>query len=497
MLYISTATIIFLFYLYIISLKNSKDMLTDIDKRKHRLYFLYPSASLLLKKVGLDKRLFKKAEIRRKIQALYTSEHHNSQTKLYWYKKTSLILLIIFVFSCVSMVTSLQEIISLSQKYEANLIRPEEGEGDSNIRLQFRMENNQDKEDIYEDEITIINKERIYTDQEWEEALDKAIPYLEQELLGENDTLENIHKDLNLIRDIPGTGIAVEWVPKDYRLISSSGRLMNENISSDGVDTLITAVLKYKDKRVEHTIPITIWPAQLDKSAQLYRELNKALDIRDAETGTDKQWRLPDRVGKYSLAWQVPYNNLAFSVFIIGLAGSVILWIVMDRSLDDKIKLRNNQMLADYPDIINKFNLLVNAGMTIRQAWIKIAEDYKEKTTLRKGDRRYAYEEMLVTLHELKLGIPEVNAYEQFGIRSGLMPFMKFSSILVQNLKKGNKNMIEILKQEAMEAFHERKENTKRLGEEASTKLLGPMVLMLIIVLIIILIPAFVTFQLQ
>ena len=33
-------------------------------------------------------------------------------------------------------------------------------------------------------------------------------------------------------------------------------------------------------------------------------------------------------------------------------------------------------MLLDYPEIINKFNLLINAGMTIRQAWSKITEDY-------------------------------------------------------------------------------------------------------------------------
>lgn len=55
--------------------------------------------------------------------------------------------------------------------------------------------------------------------------------------------------------------------------------------------------------------------------------------------------------------------------------------------------------------------------------------------------------------------------------------------------------MVEILRQEAMEAFGERKENTKRLGEEASTKLLGPMIMLLLVVLVIIIIPAFISFR--
>lgn len=495
MLYASIIIIILLICLYVMALRHSDKVMSGIDRQKHRFYFLYPMAGLLLNKTGLYKKLENKTDITKRIRALHTSDHHESQVTLYWYKKTSLFLFIIFIFSCVSMITSLQETINKSQLYETNLLRPEVGEGDSHTRLQFKMENNKDKEDVFEGDITINNKERVYTDREWREVLHTAIPYLEKEMLGENTALEYVYKDLNCIRDIPGTGIVVEWIPKDYRLISGSGKLMNEDMTDDKADTLITATLKYKDKVYEHRIPLTIWPAKSDKKALLYRELQNTLDKVEEETATAKKWSLPKSLGEYFIIWQIPKSNLAFSVLVLGFAGSVLLWVFMDKSLDDKMKLRNNQMLLDYPDIINKFSLLVNAGMTIRQAWSKISEDYQRKPKLRKGQARYAYEEMLVTLHELKLGIPEVNAYEEFGIRAGLMPYMKFSSMLAQNLKKGNKNMIEMLKQEAVEAFHERKENTKRLGEEASTKLLGPMIMMLLIVLIIILIPAFISFQ--
>ncbi len=493
MLYVNIILIVFLLYLYVISLKNKDDMLCEMDTKKHKLYFLYPMASHFLTKTGLEKRLLSKVGISRKIRSLNVSDHHDYQIKLYWYQKTSLLLLIIFAFSCISMLTSLQTIRPSS--FDSNITRPNEGEGVDHLRLRFRMENENDKEDIYEDEITIHNKERIYTKEEWKEVLAKAIPYLEKEMLGQNEAFEYVDKDLNFIRNIPDTGIGVEWIPKDYRLITASGRLLNEDIDDKGTSTQVTAFLKHEDKRVEHTIPLTIWPVKLDKTTLLYRELYKALDISEKESSASKEWQLPKRMGEYLITWEMPESNIAFRVLIIGIIGAALLWFFMDKILDDNMKIRKNQILLDYPEIINKFNLLVNAGMTIRQAWSKISEDYRQKNKSYKGQKRYAYEEMLLTLHQLKLGSPEVNAYEQFGQRIGLMPYMKFSSMLVQNLKKGNKNMADLLRQEAMEAFQERKETAKRLGEEASTKLLGPMMIMLIIVLIIILIPAFVSFQ--
>jgi hypothetical protein len=102
---------------------------------------------------------------------------------------------------------------------------------------------------------------------------------------------------------------------------------------------------------------------------------------------------------------------------------------------------------------------------------------------------------MLATTYELKLGVPENKAYEQFGRRTGLIPYIKFSSLISQNLKKGTKGFTELLLHEATQAFENRKESAKRQGEEAGTKLLIPMMLLLVIVFLIIMIPAFMAFQ--
>ena len=67
--------------------------------------------------------------------------------------------------------------------------------------------------------------------------------------------------------------------------------------------------------------------------------------------------------------------------------------------------------------------------------------------------------------------------------------------MLSQNLKKGTKGLAPLLKQEADNAFEERKSLAKRLGEEAGTRMLLPMFLMLAVVLVIIVVPAFFSIQ--
>jgi hypothetical protein len=74
---------------------------------------------------------------------------------------------------------------------------------------------------------------------------------------------------------------------------------------------------------------------------------------------------------------------------------------------------------------------------------------------------------------------------------------MKLSALLSQNIRKGSNNLLQILRQEADHAFAERKNQAKKLGEEAGTKLLLPMMMMLCVVMVIIMIPAYFSFTLN
>ena len=151
------------------------------------------------------------------------------------------------------------------------------------------------------------------------------------------------------------------------------------------------------------------------------------------------------------------------------------------------------QMQFDYPQLINKFSLYIGAGMTVRRAWIQIVKEYdKEKHYL--GERT-VYEEMRYTMNELKNGRPESECNEAFGRRCESPVYRKFGMLLSQNLRKGTKGLTNLLQREAQEAFEERKNMAKKLGEEAGTKLMIPLFLMLAVVFVIVTVPAFLTIQ--
>lgn len=78
-----------------------------------------------------------------------------------------------------------------------------------------------------------------------------------------------------------------------------------------------------------------------------------------------------------------------------------------------------------------------------------------------------------------------------FGRRCETQEYIRLGALLSQNLRKGGKGLGQLLKTEAIQAQEERKAHAKRAGEEAGTKLLLPMFLMLAVVLVIVIVPAF------
>ncbi len=109
-------------------------------------------------------------------------------------------------------------------------------------------------------------------------------------------------------------------------------------------------------------------------------------------------------------------------------------------------------------------------------------------------ERRYVYEEICVTWNQMQNGLPEGEAYAAFGRRCGSYAYMKFGSILEQNVRQGIAGVSAALDREMTDALEERKNMALRKGEEAGTKLLMPMFLMLGIVLVVLLVPAFMAF---
>jgi hypothetical protein len=198
-------------------------------------------------------------------------------------------------------------------------------------------------------------------------------------------------------------------------------------------------------------------------------------------------------------------------LLILGIVICILVWYVTDYRLHEKTKQRNRQLAIDYPQLTSKFVLYIGAGMSVRNVFYKCAEEYRQKLAAQKvrddpeGKRcsgnsrqhagRWLYEEVLLVCNELDSGVPEAEAYMHFGRRCHLRQYTKLCTLLVQNLPRGNDTLLQVLQEEAESSFEERKNLARELGEEAGTRLLFPMMIMLGITMLIIIVPAYFSFS--
>ena len=183
---------------------------------------------------------------------------------------------------------------------------------------------------------------------------------------------------------------------------------------------------------------------------------------------------------------------MQYGVALLAFALPVMVLLHRKQKEKEHKKEEQQQMQQDYPEIVTKLQLLLSTGMNLRKSVERIAGDYV--SYMRREEVRKAYEILVEVCGEMERGLGEKEAYEQLGERWGLLSYRTLSSILVQCLQKGSVGVEQILAKEAEQAQRLRRQQAQILGEQASTRLLFPMILMLLVVFVILLVPAWLTF---
>lgn len=349
-----------------------------------------------------------------------------------------------------------------------------------------------------EEQLEIVVDERRYTIEEMDGVFKQAVEKLESLVLGENESLDQVRTDLNLITEIPGEPVEVSWELDRYDLINIYGELNEENIRQEPEGALINlkAYLTYReDKSMEvlEEMAARVYPPELSGEEKSVASVRSAIEQQEGENKEEETILIPSKVDGRRIQLLNLKNPRGWYVLAMGPVICILLIGLQRQNEQKEREEKEQQMMLDYPEIVNKLTLLLGAGMTVKNAWQKIVLDYgHQKET---HGSRYAYEEMAAAYHEMQSGVTETESYERFGKRCGLKAYRKLAALLTQNLRKGTRGLTELLGAEAVQAFEERKAAAKRRGEEAGTRLLAPMFLMLAMVLVIVIIPAFLSIQ--
>ena len=315
-------------------------------------------------------------------------------------------------------------------------------------------------------------------------------------ILGKNKSLDRIEYDMELPTKAPDEPVEISWELSRYDVMNIRGELQRENLNEEGTLVELSAVFTYSEDKEEQAMygcTARVYPRTLTAEEEKRNRLKAEIQEQEENNRTKRKWKLPDKLLGKEVYYYKKMNSRGLILIAMAVLIGILLYALEIQNQGKEKEEKKRQMLLDYPEIVNKMTLFIGAGMTVKRAWEKIVEDYERQKELL--GKRYAYEEMKKVCHETKSGVTEAESYEKFGRRCDIQVYIRFGALLSQNLRKGTKGLTQILKQESLQAFEERKARAKRLGEEAGTKLLLPMFLMLAIVMVIVIVPAFLSVQ--
>ena len=422
-----------------------------------------------------------KEQIIKEFSKLYIGQNPGQLAEQYFRKKRKEMLLIIVSAVLIFITCGVSAV--RNSKVVDNAIKRKEGKSTrEEIQLQIKTEEGNWKDFILE----LYPKE--YSAEELNEMFLEICEVLPELICSENENLQNVCLDLNLIREVSGYPFSISWDSSKDEIIDEEGKLSYEkNIIDEMVE--LTAIISYQDWEKEYILPIRV---QMKRENNLMGSLKEELQQKEKKTRQEKVFFLPDSYMENSLQWRYSPDN---SYLILGLLFVFLIPLISylkDREIHNQSQKRQQQLQENFPDFISRLILLMEAGVSMQGALYRIGEDYLKKP---REKQNYLSEEIIYICRKMKNGMTEKEGYELLGRRCGLACYKKLSGLLIQHLYKGGSGILDSLREEVVKADEEQKRDIQKKGEEMGTKLLFPMILMLVIVMVFIMIPAILSFQ--
>lgn len=346
-------------------------------------------------------------------------------------------------------------------------------------------------------EIEIDVEPRQYTQEEAMQAFEEISDKLPEIIVADNKDINNVNSRLNLVEYVDGYMVQLEWFSSDYSLINYNGDVNINGLEADEKkDVTLTAKLTSSDYEAESTIDVVVCNSGLSEYQKRKKDITAMLASAEQSQKNSDSVVLPESIDGEKATYV--YRSRKTSPFMAIALGMVAIVAVLTGGREQRLKaaaIRNRQLKYEYSELVSKLTLLIGAGMTISGAWERISGDYLEGMSKGRREQNVAYDEMVISQLQTDNGIPEAAVYEQFARRCNTREYIKLGMLLEQNVRKGTKDLLQLLEQETFTAFEEHKEMARKKGEEAGTKLLIPMIIMLVVVMIIVMVPAVMSFD--
>ena len=339
------------------------------------------------------------------------------------------------------------------------------------------------------EEWTLQIEPRDKTEDELEAEFTESIRILNEALNPQNAEEIIVTESVVLPQYIAETGVDIRWDSSEETVLSKDGKVCREELE-DVCEISLLAYMSLGEEYKEQQFLVKVLPYEAESREALLYQAEEALKSLEEETSGEEGFYLPEEIGAVTVGVSKKKISAIAIVAALVLALPVLLIVAKRQEKEKEKQKREEALLAAYPQLITKLTLYTGAGLSLRGAWERLASEYR-KATEATGKKDAACEEVLVLAGELKNGTSEARAYEAFGKRIGLKPYLRCAALLVSQLQKGSGGLREGLEAEVRLAWEMHRERATKKGEEAQTKMLFPMMGMLLLVMAVVMIPAF------
>ncbi|MFD2411412.1 type II secretion system F family protein [Paenibacillus rhizoplanae] len=192
-----------------------------------------------------------------------------------------------------------------------------------------------------------------------------------------------------------------------------------------------------------------------------------------------------------SYSWLLAAGGSALTVLtgeqagiILGGLLAVALPVAMVSDLHKKVRVREQNIMLELPELLNSIVLLVGAGETVQRAIVRCVHS-------RHGDSAHPlYAELMKMTAEWDGGYSFQQAFENFSKRCAVQEVSIFTTTVLLNYRRGGADFVLSLRDLSRMLWEKRKAISRTRGEQASSKLVFPMVVIFLIVIVLVGTPA-------
>lgn len=171
-------------------------------------------------------------------------------------------------------------------------------------------------------------------------------------------------------------------------------------------------------------------------------------------------------------------------ILYVGIAIAVlVIMLQLYQGTIQKVKKRRQQIVLELPIILTKMTLLIEAGETIAQAFIKCMKEHTHSS-------HPLHYEWQLAIAMLQNGDSFPVVIEKFSKRCSAQPVSVLSTYILLNYARGGSYFVTSIQDLMNELWNQRKTIARKKGEEASSKLVFPTIFILLLLMILIVTPA-------